>query len=171
MLKAVDIERPGPTLSYANLKATSYDALADIVTGKYFKPEAKKRLVVVFTDGESRPLAGELARAFEGQQPPIQTIFVHHWAADERIYETGVAEAGYEAERSAPSSLAAVAELVDGKVFAESELDAAEAAIKQATGEGPTRSRKLEGERRALMPWITLAAVLPLAFLLYRRNL
>ncbi len=170
MNKSVDIERPGPTLSYSNLKATSYDALADIVTGKYFKPEARKRLLVVLTDGESRPLAGELVRAFEGQQPPIQTIFVHVWAPEERIYETGVAEAGYESERSAPSSLAGVADLVDGQLFAESDLDAAEAAIRQAAGEGPTRLRKLEGERLALMPWVTLAALVPLAFLLYRRN-
>lgn len=170
MNKAVDIERPGPTLSYSNLKATSYDALASIVTGRYFSPEAKKRLLVVFTDGESRPLAGELARAFEGQQPPIQTIFVHFWAPEERIFETGVAEAGYAPERSAPSSLAAVADLVDGQMFAESELEGAENAIRQAAGDGPTRLRRLEGERLALMAWVTLAAFLPLAFLLYRRN-
>jgi len=33
------------------------------------------------------------------------------------------------------------------------------------------RERRLEGERLALMPYVTLAAVVPLAFLLLRRNL
>jgi hypothetical protein len=32
------------------------------------------------------------------------------------------------------------------------------------------RERVIEGEHRALMPWVTLAAFLPLGFVLLRRN-
>jgi hypothetical protein len=169
--RSVGIERPGPTLSYSNLKATTYDALASIATGKYFAPQSRKRVLVVLTDGETRPLAGELARTFTAEKPPIQTIFVHFWSPDERIYETGIAEAGYQAERGAAVGLQSVAGLVDGQFFPESALAEVQAAVREAVGAGPTKDQRLEGERLALMPWVTLAAFVPLAFVLYRRNL
>jgi hypothetical protein len=38
-------------------------------------------------------------------------------------------------------------------------------------GAGPTVDRRIEGSRRALMPFVALLSVLPLGFVLYRRNL
>ncbi|HEY6112961.1 MAG TPA: hypothetical protein VIV37_02565 [Gaiellaceae bacterium] len=34
-----------------------------------------------------------------------------------------------------------------------------------------TVDRRIEGNRRALMPYVALLAILPLGFVLYRRNL
>ncbi len=169
--RAMGIERPGPTLSYSNLRATTFDSLASIVTGRYFPPAARRRLLVVLTDGESRPLSGRLAAAFRDADPPIRTIFVQLWDGNERIFETGVAEAGYKPDRAAPANLEHLAALVGGEVFAERDLASARAAVRRAVGVGPTRSRRLEGERRALMPWVTLAALVPLGIVLSRRNL
>ena len=45
------------------------------------------------------------------------------------------------------------------------------AAAEAYLGTGATRERVIEGERRALMPFVTLVAVLPLGFVLLRRNL
>ena len=50
-------------------------------------------MLVVLTDGESRPFGAELGAAFPAK-PPIQTVFVRFGNAGERIYSTGEAE-GY----------------------------------------------------------------------------
>ncbi len=44
-------------------------------------------------------------------------------------------------------------------------------AAAELLGDGPTRARVLEGERRTLMPYATMLALLPLGFVLLRRNL
>jgi hypothetical protein len=111
-----------------------------------------------------------LARAFQ-VRPRIETILVQLWDADERIYATGVAESGYRPMRGAGAALERVASLVGGRVVAEDDAGELGAAARKVLGEGKTRQRELEGERRALMPYVTLAAALPLGFLLLRRNL
>ena len=44
----------------------------------------------------------------------------------------------------------------------------AAAAVREALA---TVDRRIEGNRRALMPYVALLAILPLGFVLYRRNL
>ena len=61
--------------------------------------------------------------------------------------------------------------LVGGRIFSEDELGEVRDAAERFLGSGPTRGREFEGGRLALMPYVTLAAFLPLAFLLWRRNL
>jgi hypothetical protein len=165
---AVGIERPGPNLF--GTVATSLGALASVPKLNYFSPRARKRLLVVLTDGETLPVKRDFARAFQ-VRPRIETVFVQLWDADERIYATGVAESGYRPMRGARTALERVASLVGGRVFSEDEAGELGAAAREIVGEGTTRQRQLEGERLALMPYVTLAAALPLGFLLLRRNL
>jgi von Willebrand factor type A domain len=167
--KTLNIESPGPSTFYSR-RATTYDALVAAPTLNYFPPAAKKRVLVVLTDGETRPLELDLAGAFD-REPRIETFFMHVWEPDERIYLTGVAEFGYSADARSESALARVAELVEGRVVPESDTDRLRRAVLDAIGTGPTTDRRHEGERVALMPYVTLAAFLPLAFLLWRRNL
>jgi len=166
---AIGIERPPPELSFST-RATSLGSLAGIPRREYFSPSARKRLLIVLTDGESRPLEGDLARVFS-RRPRIETLLVHYWSADERIYETGVAERGYRPDRASRGVLDRVASLVGGRVFSEAEPVAVEDAAFRAVGNGRTRKLVIEGERRALMPFATLAALFPLGFVLLRRNL
>jgi hypothetical protein len=167
--EAVGIERPPPALFFST-QATSFDPLEGIPTRRYFSPSARKRLLVVLTDGESRPVDANLRGAYSKGRP-IESVFVHLWDADERIYATGVVERGYRPQRGSAGLLAGVASSVGGRVFTEAELDAAEDAAVAALGEGPTRQRLVEGERRALMPWVAVAAFLPLGLVLRHRNL
>lgn len=167
--QAIGIERPPPALFYSTT-ASSLGALAAIPTRQYFTPSARRRLLIVLTDGESRPVEAELRRAFS-RRPRIETLFVRYRRPDERIYETGVAEPGYRPDRTSARELDRAASLIGGRVFVESDrvelLDAAAGAL----GTGPTRERLIEDRRRALMPYATLAALLPLAFVFVRRNL
>ena len=101
----------------------------------------------------------------------METLFVHVWDGGERIYETGVPERGYTPDPSSAGLLRRAADLVGGRVFEESDADATADAAAELLGEGPTRQRVIEGERRALMPYATMLALLPLGFVLIRRNL
>ncbi len=54
--RAVDIERPPPRSGFST-NVTALDALATIRGLSFYSPSARKRLVVVFTDGESLPVS------------------------------------------------------------------------------------------------------------------
>jgi von Willebrand factor type A domain len=166
---SIDIERPPP--SYSATLATSLEGLGAIPTKNYFAPAAKKRVLVVLSDGESRPLENpaQFDEAFD-KLPQIETIIVRLWDSDERIYLTGVPEVGYEPDPASEAQLQEIADLIDARVISESEAGSLPDMVAEAVGTGPTTSREHEGRRRALMPWITLVAILPLGFVLRRRN-
>jgi hypothetical protein len=166
---SIDIERPPP--SYSSTLATSIEGLGAVPRQNYFTPGVKKRVLVVLSDGESRTLENptEFDEAFD-RKPKIETIFVRLWDADERIYLTGVPEVGYEPDPASGEQLQQIAALIDGRIVEESDVDELPGMVAEVVGDGPTRAREHEGRRRALMPWITLAAILPLGFVLRRRN-
>ena len=83
---------------------------------------------------------------------------------------------GSYASRSTPQSIPSVgvataASLTRGRVLEEGQVGEAAAAVREALATGPTVDRRIEGNRRALMPYVALLAILPLGFVLYRRNL
>jgi von Willebrand factor type A domain len=166
--ESMGVDRP-PAALFLGL-ATALGAVADVPRGNYFSPLAEKRLLVVFTDGETQEVPPGVARAF-ARRPRIETIFVRLWSADERIYETGAAESGYLPQQTGGSRLERARSLVGGRLFDESQLGEMHAAAAGFLGSGPTREREIEGRRLALMPYVTLAAFAPLALLLWRRNL
>ena len=166
--RTMDVEAPGPSNFYLT-RATTLDALAAAPTLNYFPAAVKNRVLVVLTDGETQPLEEDLASAFQ-RKPLVETVFVRLWGADERIYLTGVAEFGYTADPESEAALARVATAVGGRVVAEGDPGELRGVVLDLLGTGPTIDRRHEGSRLALMPWITLAAFLPLGFVLLRRN-
>jgi hypothetical protein len=166
--EALGIERPPPSTSFGT-NVTSLDALGAVPTLAYFAPKAKKRALVVFTDGESQPVS-TLGTDF-AQVPRIDVTFVRMGDSSERIWEGGVEEAGYVPSPDATETLAAAAAAVEGRLLEEGDVAGAAAAVRSALGEGPTVPRRIEGNRQALMPYVALLAIVPLGFVLYRRNL
>jgi hypothetical protein len=167
--KALDIEHPPPGAFYLTV-ATNLNALRSVPETSYFPPTARKRVLVVLTDGETQTPEPELARSFK-RRPRIETIFVRFWDANERIYETGVAEGGYRPDPRSDAFLDRTASLVGGQVFEESDASAAVGAVRAAVGQGETVPREHASGRLALMPYLTLASLLPLGLVLLRRNL
>jgi Mg-chelatase subunit ChlD len=167
--KAVGVGRT-PTSGFFLTLATNLNALVDVRTLNYFPSSAQKRVLVVLTDGESQPPGSGLTAAFR-RQPRIQAIFVRFWGADERIYETGVAEGGYEPDSKSAALLARFASATGGRVFSEDQAGEVAAAVREALGAGETVKRKQEAGRLALMPYITLAALVPLGLILLQRNI
>ncbi len=167
LTRSLGIEEPPPGAYYLTV-ATNLTSLRLVPEKHYFSASAKQRVLVVLTDGESQALEPDLARAFK-RRPGIDTVFVHLWDAEERIYETGVEEGGYRPDPS-EDTLARAAALVGGQVFDEDDAPAAAAAVSAALGEGETIAQERESGRLALMPYLTLAAILPLGAILLRRN-
>jgi hypothetical protein len=165
---SIGIELPPPESVYTTY-ATSYDVLAGIPERHYFSPTAQKRLLIVLTDGESRPFGAELGRAFPGK-PPIQTVFVRFWGANERIYQTGVTERGYVPDRRSEATLGRAARIVGGRVYSEQNAAAAADEVARLAGTGKTSTETISGAHVALMPYVVLAAFIPLVFVLLRRN-
>jgi hypothetical protein len=168
--ESMGVERPGPTISLSGAPTTTLDSLASIPKLNYFSPSARKRLLVVLTDGETRPLEQDLSAAF-ARRPRIATIFVRVREQGEQVFTGGVPEDAYQALEGGGAALEQVASQVGGRVLGEGDAAALVEAAREALGTGPTRQRIIEGERRALMPWVALAAALPLGLVLLRRNL
>ena len=169
MREAVGIERPPPSTSFGT-NVTTLDALGAVPTLNFFTPRAKRRALVVFTDGESQPVTSVLSTDF-ARKPRIDVTLVRVGDASERIYESGVAEAGYEPDPTAAATLATAATLTRGRVLEEGQVGEVAAGVREALATGPTVDRRIEGNRQALMPYVALLAIFPLGFVLYRRNL
>ncbi|MEO5792976.1 MAG: vWA domain-containing protein [Gaiellaceae bacterium] len=167
--RSLGIDRPPPSGSFATT-ATRLAALESIVSRRFFTPTVRRRLVFVITDGESVPVSGaKLAAAFR-RPPGVDTIFLHVWGADERVFDGTQPEPQYSPDPRARGILDAAAETLGGRVFAEGELAGAIAAARDALGEGTTVTQGQKRNRIALAPYLTGAVFLPLVLLLWRRD-
>jgi hypothetical protein len=166
--RALDIERPPPGAFYLT-HATNLNSLRALPEKGYFPASAKKRVLVVLTDGETQALEPGLDEAFR-RRPRVETVLVHVSRPNERIYETGIAEGGYRTDPGSAASLDRTAALVRGRVFEEGDTAGVTAAVRELVGEGPTVNRRQETGRLGLMPFLTALALVPFAFVLLRRN-
>jgi hypothetical protein len=153
--------------SGSDLLSTDLNALDVFARQDLFSPEARKRLLVVLTDGESERVEPGLAAL---DREGIRTLFVHVWGAEESIFRPSGAEPQYRPDPTSEQTLAQAATLVDGAVFDEGNVGGVAAQARRELGEGPTRPRK-QRDLFALMPYVMLAAAVPLALVLRRRNL
>jgi hypothetical protein len=167
-VNSMGIERPPPSTSFGT-NVTTLDALGVVPTQNFFTPAVKRRALVVFTDGESQPISGVLSSDF-ARKPLVRVTFVRVGDVHERIFTSGVAEAGYKPDPSSSATLTAAAGAVHGRIVDEGDVGDVTAGVRQALGAGPTVDRRIEGSRRALMPLVALLAVFPLGFVLLRRN-
>jgi len=139
------------------------------VAAHFFQSDVARRLVIVFTDGEAQPISPVLGLTLQRRVSPI---YVHVWAPGERIYDRPRRQADpkYIADPASAATLAELARITDGKVFTESQVSQIARAARDAVGYGGTRTHVDAYARVALAPWFILGGVLPLGFLLWRRN-
>jgi hypothetical protein len=160
--RAVTIEDPPP--STKAVRSTNYADLDDIVTGNYFEPSVRRRVIVLLTDGESNPFdPGALANQL-GVNHGYRFLAVRFWNQSEAVFDAdGRPEPAYHPDPTGRVLLAELAGALGGRSFEESETQAAASYLRQIVGRGPTgRARRVLGQR-ALAPYI---AGLALALLL-----
>ena len=169
LAQSVGIDRPPPSQVYTG-RATTFSALYPIPYSNFYSPGVRHRILVVFTDGEAVPIRSavgyELARAMT-----VHPLFVHVWAPTERIYVHGRVDPRYRPDPTSARALSRFATAADGRVFGENDLNTLAQTIRTEAGSTPVTTQVLGYARVALAPWFVLAGIIPLAFLLYRRNL
>jgi hypothetical protein len=154
--RAVGIESPPP--QQAALRATSYSALGQIDSGNEFPPAAKKRIVVLLTDGESGPVdTGAVAHALSGYDFEA----VRFWKSNESVFDRdGAPEVAYRPDPSGRSVLDELSSSLGGRSFEESELRPAAAYLRSLAGSGPTVAGPATQRRPLpLAPFVALAAL------------
>jgi hypothetical protein len=167
--RAVGVERPPPERVHRN-RATSLYAVSALSTQNYFPDSARRRVAIVFTDGETASFdEGEVARDFQGAH--IRPIFVQVWNGDERVFGKGGKSESYRPDPVNASDLSRLARSVGGQAFAEGDLGAAAAAVRAALGDGPRVASGRDDHSVALAPYAAFLAFFPLGVLLWRRNL
>ena len=163
----IAIEQPPP--ADVNVVATNLGNLNVLATGNYFEPSARKRLVVVLTDGESRPFDAEkLAQSF-ARGPGIKLVLVHVWANGEQVYDGTTPEDGYHEDTTSGSTLANLAAAANGTAAGENDVAGAVKAAEAALGSGPTEVTGRTERTHTIAPYVALLALVPL-LLLARRD-
>jgi von Willebrand factor type A domain len=158
---AIGIEAPPPRVS--TVRATTYEALGSIRSGNVFAANAKRRILVLLTDGETQLYnAPEVGRGLSG----IRLIAVRFWSARESIYGTGGAlDAAYRPDPAGSALLDELALTMRGRTLDERHLGAAGAALRALADTGPTvEAAGPHGPATPLAPYVAALALLPLAY-------
>ena len=167
--RSVGIERPPPRGFWT--RATTFAPLADLVQRNFFAPGLRRRVIVVFTDGEARRARTATLRMALARGGPTRTLFVRFWSSRERVFRPdGRLEPEYSPDPATAATLAQLAAALDAEVFRENEFEAAARALADAVGRGPRVELSERGTATALAPYLAAAALLPLSALLWRRN-
>jgi hypothetical protein len=175
--RSVDIERPAPGTGFilapgqvTSRNATAFTALAALGTNGFFSPEARNRVVVVLTDGESSDISlGRIAESF--RDAGISPVFLRFWGANERVFTNGVPESQYRPQPESRAILETLAGATGGESFDERDYAAAERQVRAGLGAGAADDAVSErGHRVPLAPYLAVAAFLPLGLLLWQRD-
>jgi hypothetical protein len=164
--RSVGIEEPPP--SSVSVRATTFTALEAIPQSGFFATTAKRRAIVLLTDGESSPFdPGAIGRALAR----TDLVVVRFWSANESIFgPSGRPETAYRPDPSAPAALDALAAATGGRAYGEGDLGAAAAKLRGLLGTGPTAAVVGRTQREtALAPFVALASLAPLALFVRRR--
>ncbi len=165
---SLGIDRPTSSFPYGNINATKLGTLGDLVVGRYFPETAKRRVMVVFTDGETRTDDLSTLPSLFGDAH-VKAFFFRYWRPQERIYDArGQLNTAYAPDPTTQSIVPTLARVLSTLVFAPGQTAAAAAAIRATIGKGPTTTRGRELDSVLLTPYVLLAALVPLLFLLAR---
>lgn len=167
--QSIRINEPPPSLQYHG-RATTLEALLPLTQDNLFPPGVKHPILVILTDGEEQALPPFSSLQSFAQQVSIPPLFVHVWSPTEHIYNHGRIDPKYVTDPTSLSVLTQFAALTHGQVFSEGDVKGLLEGIRKEAGSKPATTLSLGYARIALAPWFVLAGVVPLGFLLYRRN-
>ena len=167
--RAIDVERPPP--ERRSRRATAFSALGDLGRVAFFTRETRHRIAVVLSDGETLPVDLEALRE-RLANGRVSMVFVQIWRQDESVFdENGVRDPAYQPDRTGGQLLRGVAGAVDAPVFVEGDDRSLAEAVRARLGDGALVAQGRQLASRELAPHALLASIVPLAFVLYRRNL
>jgi hypothetical protein len=126
-------------------------------------------VLVIFSDGESKYFDDALLKK-DFEQGHVHVLFVHLWGADEKIYlGRNNVDPGYRPDPQSNQEVQRVAAAGGGEVLGE-DPGKLVSQVKGFLGSGPHTSIREQRTRVSLGPYVALMALLPLGFVLLRRN-
>jgi von Willebrand factor type A domain len=163
--EAVQVNEPPPGTN--SVTATNLASLGALGTQNFFAPNAKHRVAIVLTDGESQPFDVRQTARELGHLPGVTPIFVQFWSPHDQVFDPdGQPESAYHPDASSKEDLQSLAAAAHGTAFGEDDLDAVTHAVRSALGSGPVRPMTTTTSTRPLAPYFALTALLPLLFVL-----
>ena len=126
----------------------------------------------VITDGESAPIdESAIAHAYSGQPKPTLVVLRVGRSGEQVFDAQGRPERGYAATQDGSLALELITSITGAGMFAEDEaVAAARHALAEIGATGPTEMQGRGVDRRPLGAWAFAVAIVPLAYLLRRRN-
>jgi hypothetical protein len=168
--RSLAVEQPPPDEGSGAL-LTAFDALAPLQTHGFFAPGRARRVAVVVTDGETRPVSGATIEALR-DLPRVDLMLVRVWRDGERIHHPRAPiDRSYRSDPSSARRLEAFAAATGARVYGEGSLDAAARELRRLVGTGERVEVGTEQSVKPLTAWTLGLALVPLAYLLWRRNL
>ena len=165
----VGIERPPP--KGLNETATTFASLDTFAGSNFFSDGVTHRLVILFTDGETAPyFVGDLREALR-PAPHTRFVIVRLGRPTDRIFAGGKPDRAYRPDPTAAHSTRVLASVLGGRAYTESGVGGAIKAARLFVGTGPLVGLGEGLHVVALARWLVLASLLPLGFLLWRRNI
>jgi hypothetical protein len=166
--ETVGVERPPP--KGFDARATTFASLDTFAGNNFFDDGIAHRLVILLTDGETAPYFGGDLR--ESLRPPPRTRFliIRIGSERDRIYLRGRVDERYRPDTGAAKATRNLAAVLDGRAFDEGQVSAATETARKYLGRGPLTGVGHGLRAIALAPWLALATLVPLLFLLWSRN-
>lgn len=168
--RSIAIESPPPDRA-AGAVLTAFDALAPLQTHNFFSPLARKRVAVVVTDGETRPVSPQTLAALR-RRPALDLVLVRVWREGERIFRPGtVDDRTYRSDPASTAVLEGFVRATGARLYDESDAARAAARVARLLGRGKPVPSGSQVSAHPLAAWAFGLALLPLGYLLRRRNL
>jgi hypothetical protein len=170
-VRTVGVDQPPPANGFDN-RITTLGSLSRLASDNFYSPRAKRRLAIVFTDGETVPFADASVANIFRKPPAIRTIFVRLWNADERVFlDGGKPDPLYLADPIGATSLPELAAATHGVALGEGDASRVVSVARRFLGSGPHAGELEEQRKLSLAPLLAATALFPLGLLLWRRNL
>ena len=170
LARSLAVEQPPPDEGSGAL-LTAFDALAPLQTHGFFAPRAVRRVAVVVTDGETRPVSAATIEALR-DLPRLHLLLVRVWRDGERIYRPRAPiDRRYRSDPSSTQLLHAFASATGARVYGEGSLADAGRELRRLVGSGERVEVGTEQSAKPLTAWALGLALVPLGYLLWRRNL
>jgi VWA domain-containing protein len=169
LARSIKIDAPPPSGLYT-ARATDFGALAVIPAHGYFAASTRRRLVVVFTDGESRPFDSLRLRSIFGTPPATEMIVVRFWSDEERVYTRGLPDAAYRPDARSAKAVARLVAATGGTAYGERDLGAATARARAVVEGARATAADRDTTQTPLAPYLVASVLVPLSLLFFRRS-
>ena len=168
--RSIGIESPPPDRA-AGAVLTAFDALAPLQTHNFFAPGARRRVAVIVTDGETSPVSPLTVAALR-RPPALELVLVRVWSPGERIFgATTATDRSYRSDPASTETLRAFTRDTGARLYPESDVRRASTEVARLLGRGRPVRAGSEVSAQPLAAWAFGLALLPLGYLLWRRNL